>query len=80
MAGSQNKGSNCRSEENVMATENAISSLGKVLEFQPDVVDAAQSKQLADAWLHSLPIVEDTVEAAVAHRMLVKFIEASDPR
>lgn len=63
-----------------MATENAISALGKVLEFQPNLVDTAQSKQLADTWLHALPLVEDTVEAAIAHRMLVKFIEASDPR
>lgn len=63
-----------------MATENAVSALGKVLEFQASVTDAAQSKQLAETWLHSLPVVEDTVEAATVHKQLVKFIEASDPR
>ena len=63
-----------------MATENAVASLGKVLEFQANVVDAVQGRALADTWLHALPLVEDTVEALSTHKQLVRFIEASDPR
>ena len=63
-----------------MATENAIAALGKVLQYQQHVVDAAQGMLLGDAWLQALPMVEDAVEAQNVHRQLVTFIEASDPR
>ena len=62
------------------ATENAVSSLGKVLEFQPEVVDSQQGKSLADTWIQALPLTEDTVEAVKVHSQLVRFIEKSDPR
>ena len=67
-----------RSDDNTSATENAVSSLGKILEFQPDIVE--QSKSLADTWVQSLPILEDSVEAVKVHAQLVRFIEKQDPR
>ena len=67
-----------RSDDNASATENAVSALGKILEFQPDIVE--QSKSLADTWIQSLPILEDSVEAVKVHAQLVKFIEKQDPR
>jgi hypothetical protein len=69
-----------RSEENATATENAVAALGKILEHQPNVLDAQQSKALADTWVQALPILEDAVEAVQVHAQLVRFIEKSDAR
>lgn len=70
----------CRSDDNLSATENAVASLGRILEFQPDVIDSQQGKVLGTTWVQSLPIVEDTIEAVKVHAQLVKFLEKSDPR
>ena len=69
-----------RDEENANATENAIASLGKVVEFQSSVVDASQSQVLANVWLNALPLTEDEVEAQNVHRQLIRFIEKQDSR
>ncbi len=73
-------GTCCRSEENATATENAVSALGKVIEYQAGVLDAQQGVALADTWVRALPVVEDAVEALQVHAQLVRFIEASDAR
>ena len=49
----------------------------QVLEFQSDAVDSAA---VAEAWLNSLPLTVDEVEAQGSHGLLVRLIEQSDPR
>ena len=49
----------------------------QVLEFQSDAVDSAA---VAEAWLNSLPLTVDEVEAQGSHALLVRLIEQSDPR
>lgn len=70
----------CRSEDNATATENAIAALGKVVEFQSSVLDAAQSQALAEVWVNALPLTEDEVEAQNVHRQLIKLVEKQDQR
>jgi importin-5 len=65
-----------RSEENETATDNAISSLGKLLEFHPEAVDPA----LGALWLSYLPITADEIEARVVHAQLLRLVQKSDPR
>jgi hypothetical protein len=66
----------CRSDEKGNVTDNAASSLGKVLEFHANLVDAS----LADTWLRCMPLTHDTVEARIVHEQLMRFVEKSDPR
>ena len=73
-------GACCRSEDNATATENAVAALGRVLEFQSDVVDGQQGKSLANTWVQALPILEDSVEAVKVHAQLIRFLEKSDAR
>ena len=57
-----------------------MSALGKILEFQSELIDGQQSKTLADTWVQSLPILEDTIEAVKVHAQLLRFLEKQDPR
>jgi len=66
-----------RSEENASATENAISALGKLLEFQNGAVEDKAGAYAV--WLEQLPLREDVVEAREAHAQLVRMLEAGDP-
>uniref|UniRef100_A0A7R9V0M6 TOG domain-containing protein n=1 Tax=Chlamydomonas euryale TaxID=1486919 RepID=A0A7R9V0M6_9CHLO len=66
-----------KEEDNEMATDNAVSTLGKILEFHSDAVDAAA---VAAAWLGALPLTADHVEAQSQHELLVRLLEARDPR
>jgi hypothetical protein len=65
-----------RSDDNEQCFDNAVSALGKVLEFQPGAIDA----QAGSLFLSHLPIKADTVEAKVVHKQLLGFIQRSDPR
>jgi hypothetical protein len=65
-----------RSEENLSATENAVSALGKVLEFLPDCIDPG----MGALYVQNLPIEEDEIEAKVVHGQLLRLLRASDPR
>jgi len=65
-----------RSDENLSATENAVSALGKVMEFMPDCVDP----QAGALFVQSLPLEEDEVEAKVVHGQLLRLVRASDSR
>lgn len=67
----------CRSEDNKNATENAVSSLGKVLQFQAGTQDG---EQLGELWVTSLPLTADKAEAKAVHAQLVHFLEQSDTR
>lgn len=42
-----------RDDDNEMATDNAISALGKIVQFQTAAVD---TKPLAATWLQALPV------------------------
>ena len=66
----------CRSSEDSSASDNAVSALGKVIEFRRDCVSDAAVGQ---AWLRALPLFEDVTEAAVAHAQLLRRVEANDP-
>ena len=67
----------CRSEDNKNATENAVSSLGKVLQYQPGTQDG---EQLGELWVTSLPLTSDKAEAKAVHAQLVYFLDQSDSR
>jgi len=66
-----------RSEENLNATENAVSALGKLCEFQRNAIPGAE--QVVPQWLSCLPLTEDCVEARVVHAQLVRMLEGGDP-
>jgi len=66
-----------KDDDNEMATDNAVSALGRILEFHGDAVDGAM---VAGAWLGALPLTGDAVEAVVQHAFLVRLLEARDAR
>lgn len=64
-----------RSKENEMATDNAISAIGKICEFQGGSMDMSQALQV---WLGALPIRTDLAEALIAHEQLVRMVESQN--
>ncbi|KAJ2648904.1 importin subunit beta-3 [Coemansia sp. RSA 1250] len=61
-----------RSEDNVFATENAISAIAKILRFQgAGVPDAATVLRV---WFAALPITHDADEAAAVYEYLVQVL------
>ncbi|GMN67997.1 hypothetical protein TIFTF001_037063 [Ficus carica] len=66
---------NALQAENLMAYDNAVSSLGKICVFHRDSIDAAQ---VVPAWLNCLPIKGDLIEAKVVHDQLCSMVERSD--
>lgn len=67
-----------RSEEAEMATENAVSALGKLLEFHADALPDGGA--VGSAWVSALPLRADTVEAKAVHEQLLRFLDRSDAR
>ncbi|KAJ7541709.1 hypothetical protein O6H91_10G072300 [Diphasiastrum complanatum] len=65
-----------RDADNVMATDNAVSALGKICQFQRECIDVAQ---VLPAWLSFLPVKGDLVEAKLVHEQLCVMVERSDP-
>lgn len=65
-----------RDEESVNATENAISALGKLCEFQRDAIPSPEA--VVPQWLGCLPLTEDKVEARLVHEQLVRLLERGD--
>jgi len=59
-----------RNEKNVNATENAISAVGKILQYQ-----TTDLNQLLPVWLSYLPVTEDLLEAIIIYEKLCYFIE-----
>lgn len=55
-----------------MATDNAISTLGLLLQHHSDVLDG---EAMAAAWVAALPIKGDAVEGVRAHAQLVAMLE-----
>lgn len=68
--------SDARSEENILATENAVGALGKFLEFHPECVDPAAGT----LFVQNLPLMEDDEEARVVHPQLVRLVSSNDMR
>lgn len=66
-----------RDDDNEMATDNAISALGSLLQHHSDVLDG---EAVAAAWVGALPIKGDAVEAVRAHAQLVAMLESQDVR
>ncbi|RKO92447.1 armadillo-type protein [Blyttiomyces helicus] len=64
-----------RSKENVIATENAISAVGKICQFA-GASGTFNLDQVLAAWVKTLPIVEDDEEAPATYNYLIDLIEA----
>ncbi|KAL1510219.1 hypothetical protein AB1Y20_006547 [Prymnesium parvum] len=60
-------------DENIAATENAISALGKLCKRSESIAAA-----LLPRWLSFLPVLVDKQEARDVHKMLVDFVAASN--
>ncbi len=60
-----------------MATDNAVSALGRLLEHHSDTLNGAA---MAEAWVAALPLKADAVEACSMHELLVRLLEAQDAR
>eukprot|EP01128_Nolandella_sp_AFSM9_P007308 TRINITY_DN3968_c0_g1_i1.p1 TRINITY_DN3968_c0_g1~~TRINITY_DN3968_c0_g1_i1.p1 ORF type:complete len:1125 (+),score=299.33 TRINITY_DN3968_c0_g1_i1:64-3375(+) len=54
-------------------TDNALSSLAKIMIYRTHVVEAEIPKMM-DSWVNWLPCTHDPVESKVCHKMLVAFI------
>ncbi|CAL9698324.1 unnamed protein product [Knipowitschia caucasica] len=65
-----------RSKENVNATENCISAVGKVMRFQPEWVSVGE---VLPHWLSWLPLKEDKEEAVHTFDFLCDLIESNNP-
>lgn len=63
-----------RKGRNAPPTENAISSLGKILTHRKAAC-GAKFADFIDLFVTALPIVVDKAEAKVVHAMLVQFIQ-----
>ena len=63
-----------RSDDNEMATDNAISALAALMEHHSDVLDGMA---LGDMWVGSLPVKADAVEACKNHDLLLRLMEVS---
>ncbi|CAG8558443.1 24474_t:CDS:10, partial [Racocetra persica] len=65
-----------RREENIYATENAISAITKILKFNNSKIDV---NTVLPAWFASLPIIHDEEEAALSYTYLLDLLEAQHP-
>uniref|UniRef100_A0A3Q3K9F1 Importin-5 n=1 Tax=Monopterus albus TaxID=43700 RepID=A0A3Q3K9F1_MONAL len=65
-----------RSKENVNATENCISAVGKVMRFRPE---CANVSEILPHWLSWLPLSEDKEEAVHTFDFLCDLIESNNP-
>ena len=64
-----------REEENAYATENGISSLGKICKHLPQFVNTTE---LLPLWVSWLPVQYDKVESRVIYGLLCEFIESNN--
>lgn len=69
-----------RSDSNASATDNAISALAKVLEYQPACVPDQAGMKLGALIVGYLPMVADEAEARVVHASLIRALERGDAR
>lgn len=64
---------NARGEDEVFATENACSSIAKILHYNSSKVQNAQG--VVEKWLQTLPIVNDEEAAPYAYSFLAQLID-----
>jgi len=64
-----------REEENAYATENGISSVGKICKHLPQFVNVAE---LLPLWVSWLPVQYDKVESRIIYGLLCDFIESNN--
>lgn len=62
-----------RQDRNTTPTENAISSIGKILLFQADVIQE-KMPDLVDLFVNWMPISVDWLEARVVHQQLIEML------
>uniref|UniRef100_A0A8D0GCP0 Importin 5 n=1 Tax=Sphenodon punctatus TaxID=8508 RepID=A0A8D0GCP0_SPHPU len=65
-----------KTKENVNATENCISAVGKIMKFKPDSVNV---EEVLPHWLSWLPLHEDKEEAVHTFNYLCDLIESNNP-
>nr|XP_057906646.1 importin-5 [Doryrhamphus excisus] len=65
-----------RAKENVNATENCISAVGKVMRFRPE---CANVNEILPHWITWLPLNEDKEEAVHTFDFLCDLIESNNP-
>ncbi|KAI8073867.1 armadillo-type protein [Gongronella butleri] len=66
-----------RTDDNVMATENAISAVAKICQYNASKLPNID--QVLSAWVDSLPIVNDETEATSVYTYLFTLLEANHP-
>ncbi|PNH09582.1 Importin-5 [Tetrabaena socialis] len=69
-----------KSDDNDMATDNAVSALGRILAHHAEALGPDGGAAYAALWLGSFPLKADAVEATAMHEQLVQMCEAQDPR
>ncbi|KAL7751650.1 importin subunit beta-3 [Sorochytrium milnesiophthora] len=70
------QGPDARSEDNVMATENAIAAIGKICRYNATKLDV---NQVLPAWVALLPVVHDDEEAPEVYSFLMELIRSHHP-
>ncbi|XP_069496567.1 importin-5 [Ambystoma mexicanum] len=65
-----------KTKENVNATENCISAVGKIMKFRPECVNV---DEVLPHWLSWLPLQEDKEEAVHTFNYLCDLIESNHP-
>ncbi|KAI8620372.1 armadillo-type protein [Chytriomyces sp. MP71] len=64
--------------DNIMATENAISAVGKICAAYPSVPGFDANTALG-YWLAAMPVIHDEAEADICYRFLLNLVEAQHP-
>jgi hypothetical protein len=67
-----------RSEKYAAPTENAISSIGRILRYQSDQL-GDRVAELTNMWVSWLPITTDDEEARTVHELLCWFLKNNNP-
>ncbi|KAL8189967.1 UNVERIFIED_CONTAM: Importin-5 [Gekko kuhli] len=65
-----------KTKENINATENCISAVGKIMKFKPDCINV---EEVLPHWLSWLPLHEDKEEAIHTFNYLCDLIESNNP-
>ncbi|XP_040192060.1 importin-5 [Rana temporaria] len=65
-----------KTKENINATENCISAVGKIMKFRPDCINV---EEVLPHWVSWLPLHEDKEEAVHTFNFLCDLIESNNP-
>ncbi|XP_071991564.1 importin-5 [Engystomops pustulosus] len=65
-----------KTKENVNATENCISAVGKIMKYRPDCINV---DEVLPHWLSWLPLHEDKEEAVHTFNFLCDLLESNNP-